>query len=158
MRWGRIALEVDLLYKRTGGSQYLQSLLTGSNLLSTANYSFIQSRRLRNDTWELPGLGKYYFRRESNLQPFLATGYAFRKSRTSDDVTVVFVNEGKATESSYHADSWSELNVGVVAATGVQWKWNRFAFTPEIRYSRWGRDRETHQNRNQVDVLFGITF
>ena len=158
MRWGRIALEVNLLYKRTGGSQSFLSLLSGRNLLVGESYTLVPSRRMRNHTWELPVLGKYYFRRESKLQPFLATGYAFRKSRTYEEATVVLVDQGKATMRTDTAKRWSDLNIGAVAAGGVQWKWNRFAFTPEIRYSRWGRDRETQQNRNQVDLLFGITF
>jgi hypothetical protein len=45
-----------------------------------------------------------------------------------------------------------------VAAAGVQWKAGRFALTPEFRYTRWGTRQENSLKRNQIDVLFGITF
>lgn len=158
MRWGRVAVEVNLLYKRHGSSSNIETLLPGRNLLPDQNFSFTQSRRTRSHTWELPVIGKYYFRRESRLQPFVGTGYAFRKSRLHAEGTWINVVGGVVTPTQFDQNYWTELNVGAVVAGGIQWKKGRFAFTPEFRYTRWNRQPDTSIKRDQTEVLFGITF
>ena len=155
MRWGQISLEINLLYKRTGSRSH--SLLAGRNLLPEEEAA-MPSRRVRSHTWELPVLGKYYFRRESRLQPFVSTGYSFSKSKVAGEGTFINFLEGQPKPLPYNFNHWTELNIGAVVAAGVQWRAGRFALTPEFRYTRWSSRQETSLKRNQIEVLFGITY
>jgi hypothetical protein len=157
MRWGRIALEVGFLYRRLGRTDLFSSVLTGENLINIGP-SRLLANRTRSNVLDLPVLGKYYFRRERKLQPFFGTGYAFRKVQNTTEGEYVSVVNNVVTPTRYKQDWWSDLNIGVIAATGLQWKWRGFALTPEVRYTRWNRDNVTGARRNQVEVLFGFTF
>lgn len=62
------------------------------------------------------------------------------------------------TPTRFDDNYWTELSVGGVVAAGIQWKTGHFAFTPELRYTRWNRQPDTSLKRDQAEVLFGITF
>jgi hypothetical protein len=61
--------------------------------------------------------------------------------------------------------STSRFEAGFVAGGGVRFKAGPVDITPELRYTRWNRDSLADQllnvltqNRNQVQVLVGVTF
>ncbi len=135
------AVEFDALYRRLG--------------TSSSFYSFDQTymgRRQRGDSWEFPLLGKYYFRRkDARWQPFVSTGYAFRKTWWHADITPL-----APTRSPYSFDYDGPVEVGAVAGAGVRYKLGRILLTPQVRYSRLSGDTENVPN--QASFLLGIHF
>jgi hypothetical protein len=76
-------VEGDFLYRRNG-LEFDANYVPG--ILLTGDVSPVSiTQRVRLDVFEMPVLGKYYFRRDSKVQPFVLTGYSFRKA-LSDDV------------------------------------------------------------------------
>src|SRR5260370_15842552 len=82
--WHGFAVEGDFLYRRTGfkfGFNSTPGLIpfgSDSTLVSSSN-------RSRFNVFEFPVLGKYYFRHDSKVRPFVLTGYTLRKGLTDND-------------------------------------------------------------------------
>jgi hypothetical protein len=158
MRWGRIALDVSLLYQRMGHSEAVRF---GSAAIPDTDFPvFHQSdSRSRANVWQLPVVGKFYFRENSRWQPFLGTGYAFQRAWATTEGTTIFSHQGQYTTNTYRTTSRAS-NIGAVGALGVQFRQGRIAITPEVRYIRWGstQDWRFQVNPNQVQATVGITF
>lgn len=143
------AVEFDALYRRLGTTTPFTAL-SGSSLPYS---SFLD--RSRGNSWEFPLLGKYYLTgRDNKFQPFLSTGWAFRKVWINSDTTF-FNNDG--TQDVTSSSRTSDTGVGAVFGGGVRVGYNRFSFTPEFRYTRWG-GMNYPVTRDQVDFLVGIRF
>ena len=145
------AIEADGIYRPIGTSTSYKFLAPGPAITSLDS-------RTRGNSWELPVLGKYYFRpRKSGWQPFVGTGWALRTVGFRNDSTETTVNANGANTFSFHDRYRSDLGVGAVVAAGVRFHTGHFAFLPEVRYMRWGNGNTT-LNRNETGFLLGITF
>jgi len=146
------AIEADGLYRRIGNTNIFRSSQDG------VTNSIIS--RQRGNSWELPVLGKYYFRpRASKWQPFAASGYAFRGIQVHSDAGVTTTDAGGVTHtSSFHNDFGLGLGAGAVFAGGVRFHAGRLAFLPELRYTRWGGSESNLTRKNEAGVLLGINF
>ena len=151
--WRGFTAEVDLLYRHNGSSlsyNYAPLSPTGEPV----SPPFFVASRTRMEVFELPVLGKYYFRRESNLQPFVLTGYSFRKGKTHVDNSVT--TEGRTT--SGESSGWSDLDIGASFGLGLRYRLGRVSLSPEVRYTEWGGQPSRIVSKRQADFLFGITF
>lgn len=154
--WRGFAVEVDLLYRRNGSGVAFNS---GRNLLETPNgtvYSY--AHRLRWHVLELPVLGKYYFRREGKVQPFVLTGYTLSKAKEETNSEELIQSSGGVSTRLYNSSSWTPTDIGVSFGAGARWRSGRVSFTPEIRYTYRGEHRGAASPEHQTDFLLGITF
>ena len=158
--WRGFAVEGDFLYRRTGlrfNAGYLLGLVPfgdgGNTLVSSSD-------RTRFNVFEFPALGKYYFRHDSKVQPFVLTGYTFRKALGESDEAFILQNTSTGNTSAVKSknSNWTGLDIGASFGTGVRWKVGRVSVAPEIRYTRWGSHPNIGFEKNQADVLLGITF
>ena len=159
MRWGRLALDVSLLYQRFGHSEavrFATVIPPGAQLFQIYHQG---DSRTRANVWQLPIVGKFYFREDSKWQPFLGTGYAFQRAWATTEGTTIYSQQGEYITNTYRATSKAS-NIGVVGAAGVRFGQGRFAITPEVRYIRWGSDENYRfrVNPNQVQATVGLTF
>jgi len=157
MRWGRLALDVSLLYQRLGHGQHVRF---GPGIPDTDFSVLHQSDvRTRANAWQLPIVGKFYFREDGKWQPFLGTGYALQRAWVTTEGASVFSYRGETTTNVFKTDSRAS-NIGAIAAAGVQFRYGRIIITPEVRYIRWGgtEDSRFPLNPNQVQATVGITF
>jgi hypothetical protein len=128
-----MAVEVDALYSRIGTRADRSSGLPS----------------VRGNAGQLPVLAKYYFtNRDKGMRPFASGGAAFRK---------IWFDYGGRRNIGRRDDS-SDLGVGAVVGGGVSIGWWRLRFSPEFRYLRWGGDNFPAINRNEAQVLLGISF
>ena len=97
----KVALEVDAFYSRFGSSLSLQGTTGG---------------RTRGDSWQLPILGKYYFKdRTAKIRPFASSGFSLRKTWFEDRS----FRDGRPGQRRTNGfDSTSDLGVGAVVAGG----------------------------------------
>jgi hypothetical protein len=148
------AAEVDALYMRTGSSF---SYIFNNPIDGSVSYTW---GRTRGNQWDFPVLGKYYFgERQKKVQPFLGTGYAFRKNWQHNDTNASIVSGTPLTLQNYSAsiDSSTRLQIGATFAAGVRVRVGRIAILPELRYTRWGSD-DFATRRNEGRFLLGISF
>jgi hypothetical protein len=150
---GHLAAEVDALYKRFGSSDVFR---LSSGLPDVIPAAWLSTRG-RAHSVEIPILGKYYFEgRNSPGRFFVATGYSFHRSWTTNTSEVL------------QSDSYVEIhgaNIGgsvpteVGAAFGAGWarKTGPLTIQPAFRYTHWGA-RFDAASRNQVEILLGIWF
>jgi hypothetical protein len=156
--WRGLAVEADFLYRHNGFSD---RFIFG-NILGEASGPSEQvasgSNRIRLDVFEVPVLGKYYFRRDAKVQPFVLTGYSFRKALTNvDSSTTIQSSTGLSTQASNFSD-WTSADVGATFGVGLRWRTGRISLKPEIRYTYWGAHPSIGVSKQQADVLLGITF
>lgn len=141
------AVEFDALYKRLGTTNNFQT--------SAADGLTSYTTRHRANSWEFPLLGKFYFSgRDSKIQPFLGSGWAFRKMWIDSQTTSLSPNSVISTDS---LSRTSDTGVGAVFSGGVRIGQGRLSFVPEFRYTRWG-GQDFPTARNQVDFLLGVRF
>lgn len=132
------AIEIDALYRRVGNS-----------LAYPTPWGAVFNRD-RGNSWQFPFLGKYYFRSASEgWQPFVGTGWSLRET---------WVHSDGSSPQAYHFDYRDRLDVGAVASAGVRFRKGRFAFAPEVRYTRWAGANFERNARNEAGILFGISF
>ncbi len=137
-------LEFNALYRRLGTT----STFNGSDQTIV--------NRNRGNSWEFPLLGKFYFSgQDKKIQPFVSTGWAFRKIWNDGDVTTL--GPGDATSRDRITGS-SDTGVGAVFGGGVRVGQGRVSLSPEFRYTRWGAQSGFPTGRNQVDFLLGVRF
>jgi hypothetical protein len=157
--WRGFAVEADFLYRHNGFSDRFNFgpvILGGSDQSQVSVVS--ASNRIRLDVFELPVLGKYYFRRDAKVQPFVLTGYSFRKALTNvDSSTTIQSSTGLSTQASNFSD-WTSADVGATFGVGLRWRTGRISLKPEIRYTYWGAHPSIGVSKQQADVLVGITF
>jgi hypothetical protein len=152
------AVETDFLYRHNGFSD---RFIFG-NILGEPGGPSEQvasgSDRIRLDVFEVPVLGKYYFRRDAKVQPFVLTGYSFRKALTNvDSSTTTQSSTGLSTQAS-NFSYWTSADVGATFGVGLRWRTGRISVKPEIRYTYWGAHPSAGVSKQQADVLLGITF
>ena len=157
--WRGFAGEADFLYRHDGFSDRFNF---GPGILSGADQSQVSvisaSDRTRLDVFEVPVLGKYYFRRDAKLQPFVLTGYSFRKALANvDSSTTTESSSGLSTQASNYS-YWTSTDVGATFGVGLRWRTGRISLKPEIRYTYWGAHPSIGVFKQQADVLVGITF
>jgi len=92
-------------------------------------------------SWEVPMLGKYRFLHTPLIKPYVAGGPSFR---ILEAPLVHFM--------STH---------GFALGGGVEFKVFRLRISPELRFTRWGRDSnfafEAKSNQNQAELVIGLT-
>jgi opacity protein-like surface antigen len=93
-------------------------------------------------SWEVPIVAKYRFVHTPLLKPYVAAGPSFR-----------FLSTLPANFMSSR---------GFTLGGGVEFKVTRLRISPEVRYTRWGSDSnfnfDTKSNRNQAELLIGVTY
>ena len=132
------AIEADVLYKRVGAD-------------SIFTFDGPSAIRSRGNSWELPVIGKYYFRPTRGWRPFLGTGWALRRTWQETE-----------TRQNSRRDLFSrpsDIGVGAVVSTGARYQYHRVKLAPELRYTRWGAGNDVpRRNPNQLELLFGVSF
>jgi opacity protein-like surface antigen len=135
-----LGFEFDALYRRVSYAGAASSLAVNA----TAN------------AWEFPLLAKYRFPIPV-AQPFVDAGIAWDKlggvSQSARNLLGLRTNEisGSTTK-------------GFVMGAGLEIKAPLVHIVPEVRYTRWGSSKFVdplslvRNNRNQAEVLLGITF
>ena len=154
--WRGLAVEADFLYRRNGFNDrfnYSSNILGGSG---DATVSI--SDRARLDVFELPVLAKYYFRHDSNLQPYVLTGYSFRKALTNVNSSITTLNNTSVPTQTSSFSYWTAADVGAAFGVGLRWRTGRISLKPEIRYTYWGAHPSIGVSKQQADVLVGIMF
>jgi opacity protein-like surface antigen len=155
--WHGLAVEADFLYRHTGSAfhfTYNAILSPGAdNTLITTN------TRARAHIFEAPVLGKYYFRSDSKMQPYLLTGYSFRKAFTNMDNSTRTETGAMVSNQKSSYSFWSPVDIGATFGAGLRWRLaNHISLTPEFRYTHWGGQVNSVLPKNQADVLLGIRF
>ncbi|MBL8235951.1 MAG: outer membrane beta-barrel protein [Bryobacterales bacterium] len=140
----QFAIETGFLYKRVG---------TGFDFQFP---DYKASQRSRGNSFEIPVVGKYYFRPPSKWTPYLGLGVAMRRTWQSTEGTSTSSLGGSGQ---FRFSSVSPWGAGAVGAAGLRFQYRRWKFSPEFRYTRWSQEGlPIQRNPNQVDFLFGISF
>ena len=115
--------------------------------------------RTRGNLWEIPVLGKYYFReRNSSWRPFVGTGWAFRgASLHQDGNETILDSSGNTQPLTLRQSFWSDLQVGATFAAGIRYHVGHLNLLPQIRYTRCGGN-QTILQRNEAGIMLGLTF
>jgi len=152
--WRGFTAEADFLYRHYGSTA---RFVFGPS--SSFMDGFVSvTDRARLDVFELPVLGKYYFRNHSKLQPFVLTGYSFRKVLANTASELTTTHNGVLSRERFDSSSWAPLDVGASFGAGLKWRAGRVSILPQIRYTRWGSQPSAGLSKQQADVLVGITF
>jgi hypothetical protein len=150
------SVEFDALYKRLG----FDDLTKSGGLL------FIHTRTTAN-SWDFPILAKFRFLRLPVLSPYVGAGVSFRHISGVSSITeqesltfpLIPVTRSTATTSTTLNNRSGH---GGVVGLGAEMRVPFVRISPEIRYTRWGADRNLdpwlHSAQNQVEVLVGIAF
>jgi hypothetical protein len=111
------------------------------------------------NSWEFPIRLKYTFG-EQPIAPFIEAGASVRHLSNLGDIGPYITN-------AVDRDNVVGTNttVGFVAGGGLRFKLGALGISPEIRYTRWGAENISqgfrmflHSDRNEAQVLLGITF
>ncbi len=154
--WRSFAIGADFLYRRNSDTIRIPiSALPSTG--APASTRFLTGHT-RADVLEFPVFGKYYFRPNQKLQPFLLAGVALRKAKANAGFT--FGNQTGAEVDPVLAVSgfWTPLDAGVTFGTGLRWRLSHFSLVPEFRYTHWGNTATRAVYQRQADFLFGIVF
>ena len=153
----KLGIELDAIYRRFGDS------FSGEFGPPPPEYTgppplrrfYVRSR---TNSWEVPLVGKYYFRdRQANWRPFVGTGYVFRLQWRETKSTDLHFAE--STPRNRSESSWTGPDIGATAIAGVEWKGaGRMSFQPQVRYTRWANYTSFDRPMNQVDIGLGIRF
>lgn len=160
----RLGVGADLLYRR-GGYNFtitISEQITDSN--STADLLLSTYQETRAHLWDIPILGRYYFKgRASNVRPYVTGGLAMRFATGVSSITDV-TDEDQVTNTDLTTvgpanDSTlgGVLGLGFRAADDVGVK-----VDVEFRYTRWAdpifQSGPANSNNNQADILVAFTF
>lgn len=149
IHWTRVTMELDALYRGYGTR-------SSGNLLGV---SF--ENRANGRAWEFPLLLKRRFYPNAGVKPVIGAGVAVRYLGQSSVLTAAN-DPGNAS-----ANSDRNYIFGLPFAAGIEFKSNRFRFTPEFRYTLWAPDNSAfpvraqrlfESNNNQFQLLMGFTF
>jgi hypothetical protein len=150
------AVETDFFYRHNGFSgqfNFVPGIFSGASVVPIS-----ASDRIRLDVFELPVVGKYYFLRDAKVQPFVLTGFSFRKAFTNVDSSSTYNNNGVVSTTNSNSSYWTPTNVGATVGAGLNWRFGRVAVSPQFRYTFWGATPNQGLSKQQADVLVGITF
>jgi hypothetical protein len=154
-----IQVTVNPLYKRLGRSFDLGLFPSGTDL-SGVQGPIYTSFRMRAHSLELPVIGNYYFGDpDRKWRPFAGAGFALRTA-WMETATRAFVRDtpGSSLEPRvFETSGRTSIRTGVVFAGGVAFRYGRFTFVPEFRYTFWGAP-DVVIPRHQADALFSIRF
>lgn len=156
--WRGFAVEGNFLYRRLGQHSAVRyNLQEQPGVESPVEVS--NDTRARFDVIEVPILGKYYFRHDKKISPFISTGYSFRKIReTNEYAAELRYATGRVENPEGKSTRWGQLDIGAVVGLGLQWRVGRISLVPEFRYTRWGGQPAGPGYKQQVDFLLGIRF
>lgn len=149
------ALETGMLYRRVSAFNGIFKIQTTPGTVVTS------SSRQEGNSYEVPLLGKYYFRpHTARWQPYVATGFSVRKiSGGVEGLNTTTVNGVVKSNETFKSSYNSGVGIGANLGAGMRFNLNRFELKPEVRYTRWS-DGANGGSRNQNDVraLFGISY
>ena len=156
-----VSLRVNPTYRRLG--ERFGGVIGDVNLLPF--YQFLSgSSKLRAHSVELPVIGQYTFRQQSQQwRPFLGAGFSLQKSLSQtqqDSFTILNTQSGAQSQVNLISSRNSKLDVGAVFSSGVEFKWKRLRYSPELRYTRWGNHDVSPlvHKENQLDALVSFRF
>ncbi len=153
----KFGVELDAIYRRFGdsyGGEYGPPPPEYSEPPPLSR-SYVRSR---TNSWEVPLLGKYYFRaREANWRPFLGTGNVIRLQRRETTSTTYYLGDNTAHNSRNSASTGPDIGAVAVAGVELRGLW-RLSFQPQARYTRWGNYSSFGRPLNQVDIGLGYDF
>ena len=150
------AIEAAALYQRIGNNHTFQLIIPPGT--AGPGLTFFNDR-LRGNSWQFPLIGKYYFRSRASWQPFIGTGWAVRAVGVHQRIKETTVDaSGVSRTFSFKNDSRADVAVGAVFAAGLRYRVNRIAFTPEVRYTRWGSSNNFLLRKDEASFLLGIHF
>ena len=148
-------LELDALYKRLGFD----------DLTKSSGLYYVHTRTTAN-SWEFPLVGGYQFMHLRVLSPLIGGGVSFRHLGGISSISeqpLFFPGippMRSAGTTSPALDNRSRH--GGILTLGAKMRVGVLQILPEIRYTRWGSDRnlnpELHSNKNQIDFLLGVAF
>jgi hypothetical protein len=150
------SVEFDALYRRLGFDDLTKS--------SGLEFDYT---RTAGGTWDFPILGKFRFLHRAVVAPYVDGGVSFRRLNGVSSSTVRYFGGFYAQEIGRSTAGTSAIlnarsSRGGAVGVGVNIRAWRLHISPEVRYTRWGPDRNLdpllYSNQNQVDVLLGITF
>jgi hypothetical protein len=133
------SLQVDALH-RAIRSQENSTIAVDPATAATRNSGHFYQQT--HATWEFPVLAKYRFQL-GRVRPFVEAGPAFRPARNVSGLS----------------------NHGATAAAGVETRLGKLRVAPQLRYTRWARDRDRdtylgipRTRTNEVTALAGEIF
>jgi outer membrane protein W len=145
------AVEASAIYHRIGQTYWF-------NYSSQFDTPGLVINRTRGNSWELPVIGKYYFRpHKSFWAPFLGAGLSFRTVGFERIESTTTGTNLISQTSTLHQESTSGLKTGATASGGVRLRVGRFAISPEVRYTRWG-SQGILNNKNEAGLFLGFGF
>ena len=143
----RFAIEAGFLYKRIG---------TGRDITFS---DYRSSASSRGNSFEIPVIGKYYFRPPSRWTPYLGLGVAMRRTWQSTERSLTGPATDQFRPGEFRYSNVSPFGAGAVGTAGLRFTHGRWKFSPEFRYTRWSEEPQTIRRKpNQVEFLFGISF
>jgi hypothetical protein len=155
------AAEADVLYRRNGFTtqfSYGPSLIPAGPGLFPDDSTLTITNRSRSSVLEIPVVGKYYFRHGRSTQPFVLTGYSFRKAHNSDEASFIS-SSGVGAPDKQKGSYWTPLDIGATVGAGINWRMGAIALGPELRYTHWGSSSQRNGLANrQTDALLGVRF
>jgi outer membrane protein W len=160
----RIGAGADLLYRRGGYNSTItiSEQITDSN--SSADLLLSTYQETRAHLWDIPILGRYYFKdRSSHVRPYVTGGLAMRFATGVSSVTNI-TDDDQVTDTDLttigpanDATLGGVIGLGFRAADDVGVK-----VDVEFRYTRWAdpifQSGPANSNSNQADILVALTF
>ncbi len=157
------AVEASALYQRIG-------YYTASGFLGVYYFT-----KVRANSWEIPIVVKRYIRLgNSPVRPYVSCGYTLKNLSGVSEVVHNFgvdYGTGAPFDTTFNGNTAYILRDnpihGVTAGGGVSFRLHFLRVSPEVRYTRWsgGSFQEAgsfgsfvESNRNQLDLLVGLTF
>ena len=143
-------LEVDVLYKRIGFN------------LQQGSVSLMQTH-VTGNSWEFPIVGTFRHRLSRSATPYVGAGVSFRQvSGVSTSTVTSFFGQVTTSTGTNSEVLNNRSSSGAVFSAGAELRVFFLRIAPEIRYTRWGSDRNLdpflYSNQNQSEILLGIVF
>jgi hypothetical protein len=147
-----LAIEADALYRRFSYTSFSRHSGSGQDDRTTGN------------AWEFPLLAKYRFA-GTRVRPYVDAGVAWNalSGLNQTRTTTTFDLRRIVTTISTPGEVKHRFAAGFAAGAGLDVHALFFHVSPEIRYTRWATQNfsdggSVETNRNQAEVLLGITF
>lgn len=158
----RISLNVDLMRRSVG---YNATTTVTDEATSTTDAEFV-SERTENITakfWDLTLLPRYRFGEPGKRRPYINGGFALRSLSKERGTVQTTDADGDIDSEDLDVQSANSSIRGAAIGAGIQIQDDvGFKLELEFRYTRWFRRTfETvaaNSNRNQAEVLLGLTF
>lgn len=153
----RIGLTFNPTYRRAG---YTYSA-DFSTVLVQPNFPVTRLNSLRENRWEFPVMGRFYFTKpESRIRPFIAVGFSRRHNTGAITNEYVTFRQNGGAELSRLTWPAPRGVWGGVAGAGFLWQKGRWGCGPEMRYTL-EQSRTVvflPGERHRLDVLFHLRF